>query len=166
MTKPEYKSVKTGLPHCFITPELHFVPDSQRQMPASIPASLRALKVYNTKDLETISSEYEYVKSLGIGTAEEWIKGLYDKGKEAMTDSARWEKWEVQVRPVSDLSQVLREYDLSSFPRYFAAAQVKKAAGPSASSSTMLSHPVVANGKLGHSHLFQHTSALPSSSSM
>lgn len=35
-----------------------------------------------------------------------------------MADAARWEKWEAQLRLGTDLSQVLREYDPSSFPKY------------------------------------------------
>lgn len=120
-------SLRAGLPYIFLTPDLHFVPEIQRQMPGGIPSHLRVAKVYYNADIKTIIDDYEDVKSFGDGAAEEWRKGLHTKGKEAMNDAARWEKWEGQMRHGSDLSQVLREYDLSSFPNYLAEAQSRSA---------------------------------------
>lgn len=110
-------------------------------MPGGIPAHLRVAKVYYSKDVDAIMDEYNDANSFGNGAAEEWTKGLHTKGKEAMADAARWEKWEGQMRLGSDLTQVLREYDLSSFPRYLQEAQSKSAGVNGA-------QPVVAaNGK-------------------
>lgn len=87
-------------------------------MPGGIPGNLRFAKVYYVPDLEAIKAEEENAKTLGDGAADEWRKGLAAQGKDAMADCARWEKWELNMRPGADLPQVLRECDLSSFPRY------------------------------------------------
>ncbi|KAI6824254.1 hypothetical protein KC340_g11372 [Hortaea werneckii] len=111
-------SLRFGLPYAFRTPDLHFVPEMTRQLPGGIPSHLRVAKVHYQADVQTIQEEYEDVKGYGEGTAEEWRKGLVTKGKEAMADAARWEKWESQIRPGADLPHALREYDLASFPKY------------------------------------------------
>ncbi|KAI7292081.1 hypothetical protein KC352_g2384, partial [Hortaea werneckii] len=109
-------SLRFGLPYAFRTPDLHFVPEMTRQLPGGIPSHLRVAKVHYQDDVQTIQEEYEDVKGYGEGTAEEWRKGLVTKGKEAMADAARWEKWESQIRLGADLPHALREYDLASFP--------------------------------------------------
>lgn len=111
-------ALRAGLPYSFLTPDLHFVPEIQRQAPGGIPSHLRVAKVYFVDDLASIVDECESAKSFGEGAADEWRKGLHLKGKEAMADAARWEKWEAQMRLGIDLVQVLREYDPSSFPKY------------------------------------------------
>jgi len=92
------------------------VPELYRQAPGGIPNHLRVSKVYYQGDITNILSELDTAKSLGDGAAEEWRKGLAEKGKLAMADAARWERWEASMRPGIDLLQVLREYDPSSFP--------------------------------------------------
>lgn len=99
-----------------------------RQLPGGIPSHLRVAKVHYQADVQTIQEEYEDVKGYGEGTAEEWRKGLVTKGKEAMADAARWEKWESQIRLGADLPHALREYDLASFPKYVEETQGKSAA--------------------------------------
>lgn len=99
-----------------------------RQLPGGIPSHLRVAKVHYQTDVQTIQEEYEDVKGYGEGTAEEWRKGLVTKGKEAMADAARWEKWESQIRLGADLPHALREYDLASFPKYVEETQGKSAA--------------------------------------
>ncbi|KAI6835137.1 hypothetical protein KC340_g5643 [Hortaea werneckii] len=121
-------SLRFGLPYAFRTPDLHFVPEMTRQLPGGIPSHLRVAKVHYQADVQTIQEEYEDVKGYGEGTAEEWRKGLVTKGKEAMADAARWEKWESQIRLGADLPHALREYDLASFPKYVEETQGKSAA--------------------------------------
>lgn len=58
-----------------------------------------------------------------------------------MADAARWEKWESQLRLGTDLSQVLREYDPSSFTVRLDEAQ-RRSAGSFGSQP-----PTVTNGK-------------------
>ena len=140
----KYATLRFGLPYIYLTPDLNFVPEIQRQAPGGIPSHLRAAKVYYSKDLEAIGVEFENAKSFGDGAADEWRKGLPTKGKEAMADAARWEKWEAQMRLGVNLSHVLREYDLSSFPSNVEQAQ-PSSAGPSWTQQAALT-----NGK----HLF------------
>ena len=138
--------LRFGLPYSFLTPDLHFVPEIQRQLPGGIPSHLRVSKVYYSDDIQAIVEEFEDAKTLGQGAAEEWKKGLVNKGKEAMADAARWEKWEGQLRLGTDLSQALREYDRSSFPHHVEEVQ-SRSAGP------IITQPAMAvNGK----HTFSH----------
>ena len=115
-------------------------------MPGGIPASLRVTRRYYQPDSNNIIQEYENAKTFGDGAAQEWRNGLETLGKEAMADAARWEKWESQMQLGSDLSQVLREYDLSSFPKYTAEVQSRSAGA----SVTQL--VAVTNGKHGSEH--------------
>lgn len=107
------------------------MPEIQRQLPGGIPSHLRVAKVYYTPDIQSIVEEFNEIKGYGEGTADEWQKGLGNRGKEKMADAARWERWEQQVRGTGqsgygygaghvqvDLGSVLREYDLPSFPRF------------------------------------------------
>ena len=116
-----------------------------RQQPGGIPSHLRVAKVYYNNDVQAIQEEFEDVKGYGEGTAEEWRKGLVTKGKDAMADAARWEKWESQMRLGPDLAQVLREYDLASFPKYREELQGRSAAGVSGTPSP---HVTTTDGKL------------------
>ena len=115
-------------------------------MPGGIPASLRVTRRYYQPDSNNIIQEYENAKTFGDGAAQEWNNGLETLGKEAMADAARWEKWESQMQLGSDLSQVLREYDLSSFPKYTAEVQSRSAG---ASVAQLIA---VTNGKHGSEH--------------
>ena len=125
-------TLRLGLAYTFQTPDLHFVPEIQRSLPGGIPSHLRVAKVYYRPDVDHIVEEYEEIKGYGEGTADEWKKGLSNRGKEKMADAARWERWEQQMRYGADLAHVLREYDLSSFPRHVEEAQGKSAGVSSA----------------------------------
>ena len=138
-------TLRVGLPYAFLTPDLNFVPEPQRQAPGGIPSHLRVAKVYYLKDLEAIDVEFESAKSFGDGAAEEWRKGLFLKGKESMADAARWEKWEAQMHFGSDLSHVLREYDLSSFPNH------REEINRRSTGSTVIQSAALSNGKHGFS---------------
>ncbi|KAK4506736.1 hypothetical protein PRZ48_000469 [Zasmidium cellare] len=124
---PEYAPLRAGVTHGFRSTDLHFATESQRQTPQGIPANLRFSKIYYKAELDAIKDEAELAKTLGDGAADEWRKGLVAKGKEAMADCARWEKWELNMRPGTDLAQVLREYDLSSFPHLVEETQSRSA---------------------------------------
>lgn len=51
-------------------------------------------KFFLSEDLDNIRCKFEYVKSLGTGAAEEWLKGLEERGRKQRLDTDRWEKWE------------------------------------------------------------------------
>lgn len=106
-----------GLPYAFRTSDGHFVPDHVRQLPNGVPAHLRLQKTFHKKDVDSILAELEEVNSFGDGAADEWRKGMTQKGKDAMADSSRWERWAGALPLGKDLADVLREYDLASFPR-------------------------------------------------
>ena len=108
-------AIRGGLPYCFFTPELHFVPEIQRTQPGGIPAHLRVAKVYYKPDVWKLVNEQSNAINLGPGAAEEWKKGLITRGKEAMADAARWEQWAALMPQGIELSKVLREYDVPSF---------------------------------------------------
>lgn len=110
-----YRDLRLGAPHGFRSQDLHFVFDSVRQT-SGIPSALRFSKVFYRPHLETIKRQEDHAKALGDAVAEEWHKGLAALGKKTMTDSARWERWELHMPLGTDLAQVLRKYD-SSFPR-------------------------------------------------
>jgi hypothetical protein len=120
---------------------MQFVPDQVRQLPGGIPGNFKFSKVYYTADLRKILDEEARAKTLGDAALDEWRKGLLDAGKALMSDSARWEKWELQMRPGTDLAHMLREYDPSSFPRYFGKVQSRSAG------LNGLQLPLAANGK-------------------
>ncbi|KAK8095413.1 hypothetical protein PG999_013435 [Apiospora kogelbergensis] len=51
-------------------------------------------KLFYKKHVEDLKEEFTTVKAMGLATAEEWIKGLENRGKELRGDAGRWEKWE------------------------------------------------------------------------
>ncbi|EME87825.1 uncharacterized protein MYCFIDRAFT_213034 [Pseudocercospora fijiensis CIRAD86] len=117
LSDPAMAPLRLGLSFAYRSPDYHFAFESVRQLPGGIPGHLRFSKMYYSPDLKALHAEEEEAKSLGDGAVDEWRKGLFTKGKDMMADSARWEKWEMQLRLGANLAQVLREYDPSSFPR-------------------------------------------------
>lgn len=83
-----------------------------------MPGYLRIQKTFHRKDVDNITAELDEVNSFGDGAADEWRKGLTQRGKDAMADPSRWERWEGTLTLGTMLADVLREYDLASFPRY------------------------------------------------
>jgi len=116
-TKHPAAPLTRGLPYAFRTPDGHFVPDHIRQSPNGVPAQFRLQKTFYRKDVDNITAEVDEVNSFGDGAADEWRKGMTQRGKDAMADSSRWERWEGTMQLGKVLAEVLREYDLASFPR-------------------------------------------------
>ena len=77
-----------------MTNELHVVASTALHPGQQPPSSLQISKYFLKTDVENIKKEYFRIKSLGDAAAEEWIKGLDDRGKGKRVDSARWERWE------------------------------------------------------------------------
>ncbi|ORY56663.1 uncharacterized protein BCR38DRAFT_115590 [Pseudomassariella vexata] len=86
-------AILPALPFVLITDDLHAFSSSSLQK-GMVPEGVQGTKVFLTKHVEKLKDEFEDVKSMGRATAEEWLKGLEDRGKEHRNDSARWEKWE------------------------------------------------------------------------
>jgi hypothetical protein len=116
-TKHPAAPLTRGLPYAFRTPDAHFIPDHIRQSSNGLPVQTRLHKTFYTKDVDNITEEVEEVNSFGDGAADEWRKGMTQRGKDAMADSSRWERWEGSMPLGKALAEVLREYDLASFPR-------------------------------------------------
>jgi hypothetical protein len=82
-----------ALPFIFLTDDLHVISSAtlqNGQTPAQIPA-----KTFYKAHVEDMKIEFFKVKTMGSGTAEEWLKGLDAKGKERRNDALRWERWEL-----------------------------------------------------------------------
>jgi hypothetical protein len=82
-----------ALPFVFLTNELHVLPLSTLQN-SQQPSKIQVAKNFFQPQIEDIKREFLDVKAMGSATAEEWLKGLDDRGKERRNDSARWERWE------------------------------------------------------------------------
>ncbi|KAK3722206.1 hypothetical protein LTR37_002639 [Vermiconidia calcicola] len=115
MSWEDVRHLRPGLPSILLTEENHYISETQRQIAAQTMP--KALKEYYHRDLQILAEEANDAEDFGEGAAAEWKKGLPTRGKEAMSDASRWEKWEAQLPFGSDLSRVLREYDPVDFSR-------------------------------------------------
>ena len=71
---------------------MHVVaPQDLQSQSSPIPEQL--CKLYWKAQIDDIKTEFEAVKTLSSAAAEEWLKGLEDRGKMLRSDAARWEKW-------------------------------------------------------------------------
>ena len=77
--------------------------------------NLAIKKVFSRHDLRAIINDYAEAKQLGAGAAEEWVKGLDERGKMAMADALRWSRWEDQLPLGTHLGTYLRDTDAGSF---------------------------------------------------
>jgi hypothetical protein len=82
-----------ALSFVFFTNELHVLPLATLQIEQP-PPSIKITKHFFQTHIEELKSEFFRVHSMGTATAEEWIKGLEERGKERRNDAGRWEKWE------------------------------------------------------------------------
>jgi hypothetical protein len=82
-----------ALPFIFVTNELHVLPPATLQS-GQPPPTIQITKQFFQHHIDDLKAEFSQVQSLGSATAEEWIKGLDERGKERRNDAGRWEKWE------------------------------------------------------------------------
>jgi hypothetical protein len=82
-----------ALPFIFLTDDLHIVYSTTLQQ-GQPPANVQLVKYFFKAQVEDIKQEFFKVKAMGSGTAEEWLKGLDDQGREKRNDASRWERWE------------------------------------------------------------------------
>ncbi|KAM0342485.1 hypothetical protein ACHAPU_009560 [Fusarium lateritium] len=81
-----------ALPPVLVDAEMHVIHPRAMQSGA-IPPNTQVTKLLWSEHVERIKAEFEHVKALGSAAAEEWIKGLEIRGKQALVDASRWEKW-------------------------------------------------------------------------
>lgn len=94
MLSPSIPSVLIpALPFVLITNEMHVFSPGVLQN-GQVPTDVQFAKLYLFKHAEDLKAELVSAKSMGQAAAEEWLKGLENRGKETRMDSARWEKWE------------------------------------------------------------------------
>jgi hypothetical protein len=62
----------------------------------TLPPHVEIGKYYYKNHVEAITQELSDAQSLGQAAAEEWSKGLDDKGKDRMKTADNWEKWEAR----------------------------------------------------------------------
>ena len=82
-----------ALPFIFLTNEMHVLPLATLQS-GQPPPTIQITKNFFQPQIKDIKQEFLDVKSMGSAAAEEWIKGLDDRGRERRNDSIRWERWE------------------------------------------------------------------------
>ncbi|RSM18615.1 hypothetical protein CDV31_002544 [Fusarium ambrosium] len=83
-----------ALPPIFVTDQLHVLPPRVMQTGA-LPPNTQVTKFFWSEHINQIKNEFEQVKVLGSAATEEWVKGLEIRGKQALADASRWEKWEL-----------------------------------------------------------------------
>ncbi|KAF5604881.1 hypothetical protein FPANT_1341 [Fusarium pseudoanthophilum] len=81
-----------ALPPVLVDADMHVIHPRAIQA-GTVPPHIHVTKLFWSEHVEQIKLEFENVKALGSAAAEEWIKGLEIRGKQALADASRWEKW-------------------------------------------------------------------------
>ncbi|TAQ85029.1 hypothetical protein B7494_g6645 [Chlorociboria aeruginascens] len=84
-----------ALPFVFLTNDLHVITTTALENAQTAPSSQHLTKVFLKVHVEEIKKEFSEVSLLGSAAAEEWFKGLDDRGKERKSDASRWERLEL-----------------------------------------------------------------------
>ncbi|RDL38233.1 uncharacterized protein BP5553_02573 [Venustampulla echinocandica] len=82
-----------ALPFVFLTNELHVIPPAVLQN-GQQPSTVQITKRFLNSHIDEIKKDFDEAKALGAAPAEEWLKGLENRGRERRTDAARWERYE------------------------------------------------------------------------
>lgn len=81
-----------GLCFALFDQDMHFVP--QGLLGGSVPIGTSLQKYFLVPDIRSLQEELHEAQTLGPAAAEEWIKGLAEKGRSTASDAARFENWE------------------------------------------------------------------------
>ncbi|KAF5632480.1 hypothetical protein F52700_6467 [Fusarium sp. NRRL 52700] len=81
-----------ALPPVLVDADMHVVHPRAIQA-GTVPPHIQVTKLFWSEHVEQLMLEFENVKALGSAAVEEWIKGLEIRGKQALADASRWEKW-------------------------------------------------------------------------
>ncbi|KAL8842711.1 MAG: hypothetical protein Q9170_000367 [Blastenia crenularia] len=94
-----------ALPFAFVSSSMNYIPSTLLRESAA-PTSTRIVKRFYKPHVQQIKRKLDEVRELGVGSADEWTKGLAEEGKERINNAVRWEQWEakgglkkVNVRP-------------------------------------------------------------------
>lgn len=142
-----------ALPVLYFSNELHIIPQATVKNPQNqAPPAIRITKTYFKPHVSEIKSEYLEVKTMGSATAEEWVKGLDDRGAERRNDAARWDKWESSG---GVLRMRMSDKDFSETKKI---SLLGNGTAP-----TSANHPLLTNGQIPsfQSHNLQSTHTLP-----
>ncbi|KAI0124645.1 hypothetical protein BJ170DRAFT_685523 [Xylariales sp. AK1849] len=85
--------VLPALPFALITNDTRVISSTALEN-GQVPGGVQFKKVFLSKHVVEMREEFSSVTNLGTGTAEEWLKGLEDRGKGHRLDAARWERWD------------------------------------------------------------------------
>ncbi|KAH6895158.1 hypothetical protein B0T10DRAFT_208709 [Thelonectria olida] len=88
LSYPIPNALVPGFLKAYITEDGHYVPKGANGELSTSPA-------FWSGQMEELKFEYESAMSLSPGAAEEWVKGLGNRGKKAMFNVAHWEKWDM-----------------------------------------------------------------------
>ncbi|KAI1419454.1 hypothetical protein F5Y12DRAFT_247547 [Xylaria sp. FL1777] len=83
-----------ALPFIFMNDKMEIIPSAKLQA-GQAPLESPVTKFFLSNNVAAIHEEFNLVGAMGKATAEEWLKGLEGRGKEHLTDSLRWEKFEM-----------------------------------------------------------------------
>ncbi|KAG4294790.1 hypothetical protein FPRO06_01375 [Fusarium proliferatum] len=81
-----------ALPLVLVDADMHVIHPRAIQA-GTVQPHIQVTKLFWSEHVEQIKLEFQKVKALGSAAAEEWIKGLEIRGKQALADASRWEKW-------------------------------------------------------------------------
>ncbi|KAI1039204.1 hypothetical protein LB503_013531 [Fusarium chuoi] len=81
-----------ALPPVLVDADMHVIHPRAIQA-GTVQPHIQVTKLFWSEHVEQIKLEFQNVKALGSAAAEEWIKGLEIRGKQALADASRWEKW-------------------------------------------------------------------------
>jgi hypothetical protein len=81
-----------ALPFIFLTSDLHVVYSTTLQQ-GQPPATVQLVKYFFKSHVDNITQEFFDAKAVGSPAAEEWLKGLDDRGGRKRNDASRWERW-------------------------------------------------------------------------
>ena len=84
-----------ALPFALISSSNNYIPSTLLRSTAP-PPMLQPVRYYYKPHIEDIKQRLHSARELGNASAEEWIKGLNDEGKERLNEASRWEQWEAK----------------------------------------------------------------------
>ncbi|KAL8766723.1 MAG: hypothetical protein Q9209_006592 [Squamulea sp. 1 TL-2023] len=85
--------LRLGLPFALVTTSLNYVPNALLH---EMPPTVEPVRRYYKPHIQQIRQQLDNVRELGTASADEWSKGLNDKGDKRRLDAVRWEQWEAK----------------------------------------------------------------------